>query len=129
MPPGLIVAYGYAMETFFACYSGNIFDLSMIVHRMFGPSAAVYWALILCNILLPQSLWLRPSGGRPLLLFFVSIVINVGMWLERFVIIVTSLHRDFLPSSWAMYYPTIWDWATFAGRSGCSWRSCSSSSA
>ena len=115
---GLIVAYGYIMETFFAWYSRNTFELSMMLNRMFGPYALVYWLLILCNILIPQSLWIRRVRQTPLLLFLVAIVINVGMWLERYVIIITSLHRDFLPSSWAMYYPTFWDIATLAGTIG-----------
>ncbi|HUI09053.1 MAG TPA: NrfD/PsrC family molybdoenzyme membrane anchor subunit [Bacteroidota bacterium] len=115
---GLIVAYGYAMETFIAWYGGNGFELSMMRLRMFGPYGNAYWLLILCNILIPQLLWLRYFRQKPLALFCVSIVINVGMWLERYVIIVTSLARDFLPSSWAMYYPTFWDIATLAGTVG-----------
>ena len=115
---GLIVAYGYAMETFFAWYSTNKFDLFMILNRMSGPYAQVYWLLIICNILIPQLLWWRRVRRNPLTLFCVSIVINIGMWLERYVIIITSLHRDFLPSSWAMYYPTFWDIATLAGTIG-----------
>ncbi len=115
---GLIVAYGYMMETFFAWYSQNKFELYMMLNRMFGPYAIVYWLLILCNILIPQLLWIKRVRQSPLPLFLVSIVINVGMWLERYVIIITSLHRDFLPSSWAMYYPTFWDLATLAGTIG-----------
>ncbi|HTY59034.1 MAG TPA: NrfD/PsrC family molybdoenzyme membrane anchor subunit, partial [Bacteroidota bacterium] len=115
---GLIVAYGYAMETFFAWFSMNKYDLYMLLNRMSGPYAAAYRLLILCNILIPQLLWIRRVRRSPLPLFCVSIVINVGMWLERYVIIITSLHRDFLPSSWAMYYPTFWDIATLAGTVG-----------
>jgi Ni/Fe-hydrogenase subunit HybB-like protein len=115
---GLIVAYGYVMETFFAFYSGSIYEQYMMMNRMFGPYGPLYWLLILCNILLPQALWFKKVRQNPVMLFIVSIIINIGMWLERFVIIVTSLHRDFLPSSWEMYYPTVWDWATFFGTIG-----------
>jgi molybdopterin-containing oxidoreductase family membrane subunit len=115
---GLIVAYGYLMETFFAWYSGNQYERSMILNRMFGPYAPYYWALIACNVLVPQLLWIRGVRSHALLLWVISIVVNVGMWLERFVIVVSSLHRDFLPSSWGMYQPTIWDWALFAGTIG-----------
>src|SRR6202012_5522712 len=80
--------------------------------------AIVYWVLILCNIAIPQALWssrIRRNVGA---VFFISLVVNVGMWLERFVIVVTSLTRDFVPSSWGMYYPTIWDWSTYLGTIG-----------
>jgi molybdopterin-containing oxidoreductase family membrane subunit len=115
---GLIVAYGYMMEAFFAWYSGNPYERYMMVNRAFGPYGFVYWMLILCNIALPQLLWIRKVRQNMVALFIVAIVVNIGMWLERFVIVITSLHRDFLPSSWGMYYPTIWDWATFAGSIG-----------
>jgi molybdopterin-containing oxidoreductase family membrane subunit len=85
---------------------------------MHGPYAPIYWSLIFCNIITPQWLWFRRVRTSPLGLFAVAMVVNVGMWLERFVIVVTSLHRDFLPSSWGMYYPTIWDWMTFIGTIG-----------
>ncbi len=90
----------------------------MIRNRVFGPYWAFYWALIFCNVLMPQLLWFQRVRTSPLWLFLISLVVNVGMWLERFVIVVTSLHRDFLPSSWGMYQPTIWDWATFIGTLG-----------
>ncbi len=115
---GLIVAYGYMMETFIAWYSGAQYEQYMMINRMTGPYGFQYWMLILCNIAIPQLLWLRRVRLNTLLLWLVAIVINVGMWLERYVIVVTSLHRDFLPSSWDMYYPTIWDWATFVGTIG-----------
>ncbi len=115
---GLIVAYGYGIEAFTAWYSGNQFERYMLLNRMTGPYWWSYWGLILTNIVIPQSLWLKRVRGSAVALFAVSIVINVGMWLERFVIIVTSLHRDFLPSSWGMYTPTFWDWATFIGTIG-----------
>jgi molybdopterin-containing oxidoreductase family membrane subunit len=90
----------------------------MIWNRMTGPYWYMYWTLVLCNIITPQLLWFRRVRVSPLGLFAVAMVVNVGMWLERFVIVVTSLHRDFLPSSWGMYYPTIWDWMTFIGTIG-----------
>jgi Ni/Fe-hydrogenase subunit HybB-like protein len=115
---GLIVAYGYMMETFGAFYSGNIYEKFMILNRWHGPYAPFYWMLILCNIAIPQLMWFKKIRTNVAKLFVISLVVNVGMWLERFVIVVTSLHRDFLPSSWGMYYPTRWDWATFAGTIG-----------
>jgi Ni/Fe-hydrogenase subunit HybB-like protein len=115
---GLIVAYGYMMETFGAFYSGNQYDKFMVLNRWFGPYAFFYWMLILCNIVLPQMMWFKKVRMNVLVLFVISLVVNIGMWLERFIIVVTSLHRDFLPSSWGMYYPTRWDYATFAGTIG-----------
>lgn len=116
---GLIVAYGYMMETFMAFYSGNPFDRFVVVDRMTSPPYAYfYWMLIACNILIPQIMWLRSVRNNVAILFVISLVVNVGMWLERFVIVVISLHRDFLPSSWGMYYPTRWDWATYVGTIG-----------
>jgi Ni/Fe-hydrogenase subunit HybB-like protein len=116
---GLIVAYGYMMESFMAFYSGNAYDLYMVKNRMTGPYAPVYWTLIACNIAIPMTLlWFERIRTSVTALFLISLIIQVGMWLERFVIVVTSLHRDFVPSSWGMYYPTKWDWATFLGSIG-----------
>jgi len=115
---GLIVAYGYAMEVFFAWYSGSEYEGFMMMNRMTGPYASSYWALIFCNVLTPQLLWLRAVRRNALMLFAISIVVNVGMWLERFVIVVTSLSRDYLPSSWGHYSGTIWDWALYIGTIG-----------
>jgi Ni/Fe-hydrogenase subunit HybB-like protein len=115
---GLIVAYGYVMEAFFGWYSGNIYERFMIYNRMTGPYAWFYWLLILCNVLAPQLIWFKRFRTNLVVLFLMSIVVSVGMWLERFVIIVTSLHRDFLPSSWAMYSPTGWDFSMFLGTIG-----------
>ncbi len=115
---GLIVAYGYAIETFCAFYSGNRFEHDMMINRMFGPYGPFYWMLILFNIALPQLLWLKKFRQTPWLLFVMSIIINIGMWLERFVIIVSSLARDFVPSSWAIFVPTKWDWFTYIGTIG-----------
>jgi Ni/Fe-hydrogenase subunit HybB-like protein len=115
---GVIVAYGYAMETFMAFYSANPYDRYMIMNRMVGPYAGLYWMLIACNIVIPQALWSRRVRRNIPALFAISLVVNVGMWLERFVIVVVSLSRDFMPSAWGMYYPTKWDWATYAGTFG-----------
>ncbi|MGA7626547.1 MAG: NrfD/PsrC family molybdoenzyme membrane anchor subunit [Candidatus Acidiferrales bacterium] len=115
---GLIVAYGYMMETFMAFYSGNQFDRFAIINRMTGPYAFFYWMLIACNIVIPQCLWSRNVRNNVAILFVISLIVNVGMWLERFVIVVISLHRDFMPSAWGMYYPTRWDWATYVGTIG-----------
>jgi Ni/Fe-hydrogenase subunit HybB-like protein len=115
---GLIVAYGYMMETFGAFYSGNQYDKFMVLNRWFGPYAFFYWMLILCNIAIPQFMWFKKVRTNVAVLFVISLIVNIGMWLERFIIVVTSLHRDFLPSSWGMYYPTRWDWATYTGTIG-----------
>ena len=116
---GLIVAYGYMMETFTAFYSGNTYDRYMIMNRMTGPYAPVYWVLITCNIAIPMTtLWSSKIRRNVAALFAISLIVQTGMWLERFVIIVTSLHRDFMPSAWGMYYPTIWDWAALTGSIG-----------
>jgi Ni/Fe-hydrogenase subunit HybB-like protein len=115
---GLMVAYGYLMEAFMAWYSGDIFEQQMMANRMFGPYGWIFWALMLVNVLVPQSLWSRRVRTHPVPLFLVALSVNLGMWLERFVIVITSLHRDFLPSSWNMYFPTFWDWATFFGSIG-----------
>src|SRR4051812_11527397 len=115
---GLIVAYGYTIELFMAWYSANTYETFMMANRITGPYGPMYWALILCNVVTPQALWFRRVRSSVPGLFVISLIVNTGMWLERFVIVVTSLHRDFLPSSWGMFSPTIWDWATFVGTIG-----------
>jgi molybdopterin-containing oxidoreductase family membrane subunit len=115
---GLIVVYGYAMEAFFAFYSANQYEAFMLKNRVFGPYGWSYWLLIFCNGIVPQTLWIKRFRTNTVWLFIMALVVSVGMWLERFVIIVTSLHRDFLPSSWDMYYPTVWDLSTFFGTIG-----------
>jgi molybdopterin-containing oxidoreductase family membrane subunit len=115
---GLIVFYGYVMELFFAWYSANTYERFMAFNRVFGPYKYYWYALIFCNGLTPQFLWFRKIRTSPLGLFLISLVVSVGMWLERFVIVVTSLTRDFLPASWGVYKGTIWDWATFIGTLG-----------
>ncbi len=115
---GLIVAYGYAMEAFFSWYSGDEYESFMYWNRITGPYGFTYALLILCNIAIPQLLWIRKVRLSLLGVWIISIIVNIGMWLERFVIVVTSLHRDFLPSSWGIYIPTKWDWATYTGTLG-----------
>ena len=115
---GMIVAYGYANEAFFAWYSGNPYEGYMMFNRMTGPYAVFYWSLIAINALMIQLFWFRRVRENIPLLFLLSLLVNVGMWLERFIIIVTSLHRDFLPSSWDMYEPTRWDFGMLAGTIG-----------
>lgn len=115
---GLMVAYGYSMEAFFAWYSGSFYEQHMMWNRMFGPYAFFYWLLISINIGMVQLLWFKRVRENIKLLFVLSLIINLGMWLERFVIVVTTLARDFIPSSWGMYYPTFWDFATYFGTIG-----------
>jgi Ni/Fe-hydrogenase subunit HybB-like protein len=115
---GLVVVYGYTMEAFYAWYSANAYEKFMMYNRMTGPYGWSYWALIFCNGVVPQTLWSKRLRTNTTWLFIMALIVSVGMWLERFVIIVTSLHRDFLPSSWEMYYPTFWDFSTFFGTVG-----------
>src|SRR5262249_7582231 len=115
---GLIVAYGYGIEAFMAAYGNSKFEAFAQLNRMVGPYAPAYWALIACNVLAPQVLWIKAMRQNTIVLFLIAFIVLVGMWLERFVIVVTSLHRDFLPSSWGMYSPTAWDWAMFLGSIG-----------
>src|SRR5678815_939567 len=115
---GMIVAYGYAQEAFFAWYSANPYEQYMMQNRMAGPYKVFYWSLIAINAAMIQLFWFRKVRDNVGLLFILSLFVNVGMWLERFIIIVTSLHRDFLPSSWDMYQPTRWDFAMFTATIG-----------
>lgn len=115
---GLIVAYGYATEAFIGWYSGNPYEIYVTANRAYGPYQLAYCALLFCNIFVPQFLWFRRIRQNVPMLFVIAVIVNIGMWLERFVIVITSLHRDFLPSSWGMYSPTFWDWATFIGTMG-----------
>jgi Ni/Fe-hydrogenase subunit HybB-like protein len=115
---GLIVAYGYCVEAFMAWYSDNPFERYVQWNRLLGPYGWAYWVTLLCNVGIPQVLWLQRMRRSSVALFLVSIVVLLGMWFERFVIVVQSLHRDFLPSSWGMYWPTVWDYATLFGSFG-----------
>jgi Ni/Fe-hydrogenase subunit HybB-like protein len=115
---GLIVAYGYLTEAFIAWYSADTYEGFVTLNRLFGPYAPAYLTLLLCNVVIPQALWFKAVRNSVPALFVISLVVNVGMWLERFVIIVLSLHRDFLPSSWGNFAPTFWDWSTYLGTIG-----------
>ena len=115
---GLMVTYGYFIEAFMSWYSGDIFERYMMMNRAFGPYGWVFWGLMLCNVIVPQALWSARIRRSPLWLFVVAFFINVGMWVERFVIVITSLHRDFTPSAWGMFFPTVWDWAVLFGSVG-----------
>jgi Ni/Fe-hydrogenase subunit HybB-like protein len=114
---GLMVGYGYFIEAFMAWYSGNPVEAYVQVGRMFGPYRWVYWGLLACNVLAPQLLWVKRFRTSPYVLWVVAIVVNVGMWLERFMIVM-SLARDRLPAMWGRYSPTFWDWGTFVGTIG-----------
>ena len=115
---GLIVAYGYIIEAFMGWYSGNRYDAFLMWNRLHGPYRFFYYSLWACNIFIPQVLWIRKLRSSPGWLFLISAIVLSGMWLERFIIVVVSLHRDFLTSSFGMYYPTRWDWMTFVGTIG-----------
>jgi Ni/Fe-hydrogenase subunit HybB-like protein len=115
---GTMVGYAYGMEFFISWYSGNPYEGFTFKNRMFGPYAWAYWIMITCNVISPQIFWFKAARTNPLIIFILSIVINIGMWFERFVIIVTSLHRDYIPSSWTYFSPTIWDISTFLGTFG-----------
>jgi Ni/Fe-hydrogenase subunit HybB-like protein len=115
---GEIVAYSYIFEAFIAWYSGNQYEMFAIWNRMTGPYRWTYWTLIFCNLVFPQLLWFKKLRTNVVWLFIIAMDVLVGMWLERYIIVVVSLHRDFLPSSWGIYEPTIWDVATFVGTIG-----------
>jgi Ni/Fe-hydrogenase subunit HybB-like protein len=115
---GMIVVYGYAMEAFFAWYSANPYEEAMLANRAGGHYGWAYWMLLACNAATPQLLWFKRVRTNVLALFLIALVVNVGMWLERFVIVVTSLSHDYLPSSWDTYAPTKWDWGLYVGTIG-----------
>ncbi|MBZ0121603.1 MAG: polysulfide reductase NrfD, partial [Sandaracinaceae bacterium] len=115
---GSLVGYAYAMEFFIAWYSGNPYERFVFVNRAFGDYWWAYWSMITCNVIIPQLFWIRAVRRNIPAMFVISILINIGMWFERFVIIVTSLHHDFLPSAWGNFSPTIIDILTFAGTLG-----------
>ncbi|HEY9899071.1 MAG TPA: NrfD/PsrC family molybdoenzyme membrane anchor subunit [Pantanalinema sp.] len=115
---GLIVDYSYVMEVFTAWYGGNPYDWSLMLDRMTGAYAPIFWAVMLCNVGVLQLLWWPRVRANPAWLFAIALVANLGMWMERVMIVITSLHHDFLSSRWTMYYPTVWDWATLVGTVG-----------
>src|SRR5574339_141574 len=115
---GSMVGFAYATEFFTAWYSGNPYEFFTFLNRAGGPYAWAYWIMVSCNVISPQLFWFKKARTSIPILFAVSIVINIGMWFERFVIIVTSLHRDFLPSAWGYFSPTMWDIACLLGSFG-----------
>ena len=115
---GTMVGYAYAMEFFIAWYSGNPYETFAFINRAFGPYAWAYWIMVTCNVVTPQFVWVKSIRRSPAALFVLSIFVNIGMWFERFVITVTSLSRDFLPSSWDYYSATIWDLGLLIGSFG-----------
>ncbi len=116
---GLMVSYGYLCEHFMAWYSGNPYEYFVFFNtRLRGPYAPVYWLMLFCNVVVPHVFWWKKARSNMAVVWVAALLVNVGMWTERFNIIVTSLHRDFLPSSWANYKPTIVDWSIYVGTLG-----------
>jgi molybdopterin-containing oxidoreductase family membrane subunit len=115
---GSIVTLAYLTEVFIGFYSGNPNEMFVILNRVLGPYAWAYWTMVTFNVLVPQLFWFKRARTSVPIIFALSILINIGMWFERFVIIVTSLHRDFLPSSWAMYVPTLTEVTILLGSFG-----------
>ena len=118
MITGSIVGVAYITELFIAWYSGVEYEQYAFLNRATGPYAWAYWAMMSCNVFSPQFMWFKKLRTSIMFSFFISIVVNIGMWFERFVIIVTSLHRDYLPSSWTMFSPTFVDIGIFIGTIG-----------
>jgi molybdopterin-containing oxidoreductase family membrane subunit len=115
---GSIVGYAYGMEFFIAWYGGNPYELYAFKNRAFGPYWWAYWSMVSCNVICPQLFWFKAVRQNMVIVFIISIFVNIGMWFERFVIIVTSLHRDYMPSNWAIYSPTWVDIWQFIGTFG-----------
>lgn len=115
---GMMVGYAYSIEFFMAWYSGNIYEAFTFINRATGPYSWAYWTMITCNVVVPQIFWSKKLRSSVPVLFIASILVNIGMWFERFVIIVSSLANDFLPANWAYYRPTIWEICTFVGSFG-----------
>jgi Ni/Fe-hydrogenase subunit HybB-like protein len=115
---GLVVTYGYIFDMFTSWYSGDAAEQYSLVNRAVGPYAPIFWLLMLVNVVLPQSLWFPYVRKNSVPLFFAALSINVGMWIERFIIVIVSLSRDYVPSSWRLFIPTGWDWLTLFGSLG-----------
>ncbi|HVN55177.1 MAG TPA: NrfD/PsrC family molybdoenzyme membrane anchor subunit [Anaerolineaceae bacterium] len=115
---GLIVGYGYLMENFMAYYGADPFEIFNARDRFIGAYAPLYWTLLFCNVVVIQLLWFKSVRSNNILLWIIALLVNVGMWLERFIIIVQSLSKDFIPSSWHLYSPTIWDISVLIGTIG-----------
>ncbi|MCO5113126.1 MAG: polysulfide reductase NrfD [Bdellovibrionaceae bacterium] len=118
MTTGMLVGYAYGSEFFIAWYSGSVYEVYAFTNRAFGPYWWSYWTMITCNVLIPQIFWFKKARRHIPTMFIVSIFVNIGMWFERYVITVTSLHRDFLPSSWGMYDMTFYDFGVLIGSFG-----------
>lgn len=118
MATGMMVGYAYACEFFIAWYSGSPFEQYAFINRAFGPYWWSYWIMTVCNVVIPQIFWWRKARRSIGIMFVVSLFVNIGMWFERFVITITSLHRDHLPSSWGYYVPTWYDWGITLGSFG-----------
>ena len=114
----LMLGYAYVWEAWGPFYASDIAERTMFMERAFGLYAAIFWAKVVLNLVVPQLLWLPSVRRSEIPLFLISLGIVVGMWLERFVIVVTSLHRDYMPSEWGNFYPTLWDWLTLVGSIG-----------
>jgi Ni/Fe-hydrogenase subunit HybB-like protein len=106
---GLVLAYTYLFEPFNAWYSGDVYEMAIVHNRATGPEAWTFWTTMLCNVIIPQALWFRWVRVNPKPLFAVSLVVLYGMWMERFMLIITSLHKDYLPSAWSNFVATFWD--------------------
>ncbi|MCB1145794.1 MAG: polysulfide reductase NrfD [Leptospiraceae bacterium] len=115
---GMMVSYAYTVEFVIAAYSANKVEQYVFMNRLAGPYAWAFWTMFACNVVSPHFMWFKKLRNNLTVLFIISIVVNIGMWFERFVIVVTSLHRDYLPSSWDMYVPTIYDWGMMLGSFG-----------
>jgi molybdopterin-containing oxidoreductase family membrane subunit len=115
---GSMVGYAYGMEFFIAWYGGVPSEFYVFMNRATGPYAWAYWTMVSCNVLAPQFFWVRALRRSIPFMFLVAILVNIGMWFERFVIIASSLHRDYLPSAWGYYRPTLVDMGIFAGTFG-----------
>lgn len=115
---GMMVGYAYSCEFFIAWYSGNEYETFTFMNRAFGPYAWAYWTMIFCNVVVPQAFWFKKLRTNIPFMFVATILINIGMWFERFVIVATSLSRDFLPSSWDYYSPTVFDVGIYVGSFG-----------
>jgi molybdopterin-containing oxidoreductase family membrane subunit len=115
---GSLVGYAYSMEFFIAYYGGNEYERFLFINRVTGPYAWAWWSMFLCNVVTPQIFWWKKMRTSIPVMAVATVLINIGMWFERFVIIVTSLHRDFLPSSWGYYRPTIVDIMIYMGTFG-----------
>jgi molybdopterin-containing oxidoreductase family membrane subunit len=118
MATGLMVGYAYGSEFFIAWYSGVEYEQFIFMNRAFGPYGWSYWIMVTCNVIIPQVFWMKAARRSIPIMFVVSIFVNIGMWFERFVITITSLHRDFLPSNWGMWIPTVYDMGALFGSFG-----------